>query len=139
MTLFLPDPFIFNEWIILIYVISIWFLVSQILKLSVPPPPPTQTLLSLYHRSRHNNPPARPPTPTHSSFRFLCGPDSGGHGPFNLLQWPYRMIFLLLSDMKQSYVMEYKITNLTIIVLSSLFLPPKILFFINQNKRTPFT
>ena len=62
-------------------------------------------------------------------------PDSGGHGPFNLLQWPYRMIFLLLSDMKHSYGMEYKIKNLTIIVLSSLFLPPKILFFYQSNQK----
>jgi len=104
-------------------------------------PPPTQTLLSLYHRSRHNNPPARPPPPLiPPSVSYVARtPDSGGHGPFNLLQWPYRMIFLLLIDMKQSCVMEYKITNLTIIVLSSLFLPPKILFFINQIKRSPFT
>ena len=123
-----------------IYVRSICFLVSHILKLRVPPPP-AQTLLSLYHRSRHNNPPPAPQPPLiPPSVSYVARtPDSGGHGPFNLLQWPYRMIFLLLSDMKHSYGMEYKIKNMTIIVLSSLFSPPKILFFINQIKRSSFT
>ena len=59
-------------------------------------------------------PPAPPPLipPSVSYVARPRTPDSGGHGPFNLLQWPYRMIFLLLSDMKQSYVMEYE--NVTV-------------------------
>ena len=108
---------------------------------SPPPPPNPNPFKFISQRNRHNDPPppAPPPLIPPSVSYVVRTPDSGGHGPFNLLQWPYRMIFLLLSDMKQSYVMEYKITNLTIKVLSSLFLPPKILFFINQNKRTSFT